>query len=285
MVLNIKPVLNETCNLMRRRTVNEFSFRSLSIGYRSVLPRFLVSRGLKMIPPFLSKRTYLRKLIDICLPIRVSLPDQNFAYVRYGTTDLYVAQEIYGKNCYDQLFSPEAGDVVIDVGAHIGLYSLKCAKKVGRKGYIISIEPEPTNYCLLCRNILTNGVKNIIPINVALSDYEGFHRLSLDEWNTGAHSMINKRGSSSIIVRVNTLDNIISRIGLGEVNFIKIDAEGSELAILKGGRQVLNSKGIKVVISAEHYEGEAMEIASYLQTKGFAVHVMNDQYVYATARF
>ncbi|MEM4311455.1 MAG: FkbM family methyltransferase [Nitrososphaerales archaeon] len=61
-----------------------------------------------------------------------------------------------------EFFKPKKGEIVIDVGAHIGKYSLPIANLVGKEGLVISIEPYPINYEALIRGIKLNHLKNII---------------------------------------------------------------------------------------------------------------------------
>ena len=59
------------------------------------------------------------------------------------------------------------GDIVVDIGAHIGYYTLIFARLVGPKGKVFAFEPEPNNFNLLIKNIKINGYKNIIPVQKA----------------------------------------------------------------------------------------------------------------------
>lgn len=64
----------------------------------------------------------------------------------------FLIDEIYRNQVYDFYWSPRMGNVVIDVGAHIGIFTLKSSKLVGEKGIVIAIEPDPNNYRMLLNN-------------------------------------------------------------------------------------------------------------------------------------
>ena len=65
-------------------------------------------------------------------------------------------------------FVPEEGDIVVDVGAHIGLYTIIASKRVGLSGKVFSIEPDPVNFEILGKNIRINHLENVVALNYAL---------------------------------------------------------------------------------------------------------------------
>jgi len=69
-----------------------------------------------------------------------------------------------------EYFKPQVGWIVVDVGAHVGWYTLIAGIKVGPKGKVLAIEPEPRNFSILCRNIHDNRLNNVISLRIALSD-------------------------------------------------------------------------------------------------------------------
>ena len=65
-------------------------------------------------------------------------------------------------------FNPKEGDIVVDVGAHVGHYTLISSKRVGQNGKVVAIEADPDNFEMLNRNIKLNGLTNVIPLNYAV---------------------------------------------------------------------------------------------------------------------
>jgi hypothetical protein len=88
--------------------------------------------------------------------------------VRLFAGDLYAFKEVYIKRTYEKFFSPQKEEIVIDGGAHIGLFTIKASKVVGNNGLVIAVEPEPENFNLLCRNLKINSLVNVIPLKAAL---------------------------------------------------------------------------------------------------------------------
>jgi FkbM family methyltransferase len=137
----------------------------------------------------------------------------------------------------------QKGDVFIDVGANIGLFSLIASKCVGNEGQVISIEPTPKTFKRLVENIELNGINNISPLNIGLSNQKGSLLLQVSEsgydaWNTFAKAKESKF-QAEINVKVDTLDDIIPEFSKGKIRLIKIDVEGWEKFVLEGGMNIL----------------------------------------------
>lgn len=73
---------------------------------------------------------------------------------------------------YKDKVKPKPGDIVFDVGASIGDTALWFSKLVGSEGRVYAFEPEPTNFTKLTGNLQSNKLKNVIPLQLALSDQE-----------------------------------------------------------------------------------------------------------------
>ncbi|MCH8863997.1 MAG: FkbM family methyltransferase [Chloroflexi bacterium] len=144
------------------------------------------------------------------------------------------------------------GDVVLDIGANIGYYTLIAARLVGNKGKVFAFEPSPDNFALLEKNVAVNGYKNIIPVPKAVSDESGKIRLFMDE-ASGVSNRIHDPGDGrkSITVEAITLDGFFQDYK-GEINFIKMDIEGAEARALQGMRGLLK-KNRKIKLATEFY--------------------------------
>jgi FkbM family methyltransferase len=173
----------------------------------------------------------------------------------------------------------EPGMTVLDIGAHHGFYSLLAAGKVGSAGRVIAFEPSPREREKLLRNIALNGYTNIQVEDCALADAAGQQELVIvGGINTGCNSLRPpnvKEPTSAVAVRVETLDAYLAQHRLPPVDFIKLDAEGAELAILKGARRLLESRP-RPVIQCELEEVRTRpwgyhpgEIVSLLDTMGY----------------
>jgi FkbM family methyltransferase len=145
-----------------------------------------------------------------------------------------------------QWFQVRPNDVVVDVGAHLGRYALRAAANGAR---VIAIEPDPTNFRLLERNVKLNGRSNVALVEKALTATPGTLRLSLaPAWNTGTSSVRSPtpgegpapQTSRVIAVPGDTLDNIVRSYGLSRIDWLKIDVEGHEISVLEGGGAALD---------------------------------------------
>lgn len=169
-------------------------------------------------------------------------------------------------------------DIVLDIGANIGYYTLIFANLVGPGGKIFSFEPEPTNFNLLKKNIEINGHQNITIENVAVSNDSGKIKLFLSEKDPGQHKIDCGIDVSNnyIIVNKISLDDYFKNNPLAKkISFIKIDVEGSEINVLKGMQNILNiNKKLKILIeySPKHIRNfgiEPIELLEFLKTNEF----------------
>lgn len=158
--------------------------------------------------------------------------------------------------------------VVVDVGAHIGVYAVIAAEKVGANGKVIAVEPEPKNQKRLIENIKINRFNNIIPVKAALSSRNGTEKLYISRHSTD-HSLVNGNGHF-VLVAVKTLDKLIEELKLKKVDLIKIDAEGMEMEILNGAENTLkNNPDIKIIVASYHYPSQEKEVQNFFKNKGF----------------
>lgn len=126
------------------------------------------------------------------------------------------------------------GDVVVDVGAHIGLYTLEAARATGGGGTVHAFEPSSENYALLSSNVEGNGYRNVVLHQLAVSDRADTAHLSLSRDNTGDHTLV-RQGGAGEVVTTTTLDVVFA----GPVDVLKMDIQGSEPAALRGAAATL----------------------------------------------
>jgi len=164
--------------------------------------------------------------------------------VRPGTNDLDLL--LHHESRTLDWFQPKAGDVVVDVGAHIGRYALQAAALNCR---VVAVEPDPMNYATLQENVSLNGFRNIRLYQVALSDQPGQRALRMASGtNRGTSSLeidsnavANEPGPAEIKVVCETLDALTMREGIERIDWLKIDVEGHELAVLRGAPRSLET--------------------------------------------
>ncbi len=159
--------------------------------------------------------------------------------VRPGTNDLDLISSKH-EPATTAWFTIRPGDVFIDAGAHIGRYALRAAAQ-GAK--VLAIEPDPSNFQLLERNVALNGFRDVTLIPGALSAQSGMLPLRLaPRENTGmsrieADAVGTLRGGEFewiVPVAGVTLDELVKSLGFTRIDWLKIDVEGHEVAVLRG---------------------------------------------------
>ena len=163
----------------------------------------------------------------------------------------YGFQEIFTNRTYDNDHcSVEKGDLVVDIGAHVGLFSRYAAEKGADKIY--SFEAEPLNFSCL----IDNAPENCSPFNLAITNRMGFCELFTDRC-TGGHSLyncdINKtKTGKSIQVQCATLESLFESGLFDHIDFLKIDVEGAEREIMSRLPKKYFEKIKKIAIEYHH---------------------------------
>jgi len=151
--------------------------------------------------------------------------------LRPFTADLHILHEIWDFHVYDppaiQSIRPR---IILDVGAHIGLYSLYAATAFHPER-IIAVEPEPGNFQLLVRNLQLNNLRNVVAIEAALVGHTREVSLFQSMSNSGGHSIVRESGHS-IMVRGLSTHDLFEAVAVDRVDFMKMDCEGAEFEIL-----------------------------------------------------
>lgn len=170
--------------------------------------------------------------------------------------DSVLSQLIYKgfeiKECEYLSSSLKEGDYFVDIGANIGLYSLLASDLVGKTGKVISFEPTPEIFRRFIDNIHLNQFTNIDAFNIGLSDLPGSLELNVlsngfDAWNSFA-SLNNLGSDSKMQVDVSTLDIELSRYDKSKIRVMKMDVEGWEKFVLKGGNDFFTNYSPEVMV-------------------------------------
>ncbi|WP_457767685.1 FkbM family methyltransferase [Cyanobium sp. ULC084] len=135
------------------------------------------------------------------------------------------------------------GDVVLDIGANIGMVTLWLSKLVGESGIVHAFEPNPELQRVLGETMIHNQVSNVCLHSVALGAERGVLELRIPKVNAGAASLVRNRDASDcdvVSVPVECLSQIIAEEGIKAIRLIKIDVEGYESEVFQGGQHVLN---------------------------------------------
>jgi len=175
------------------------------------------------------------------------------------------------------------GNVVLNIGAHIGYYTLIFAKLVGEKGEVFAFEPEPTNFSLLQKNVEINGYKNVVLVQKVVSNKSGKAKLYLCKDHTGMHRIEYSNGDRKFIeIETIRLDDYFKDYN-GKIDFIKMDIEGAEGGALEG-MPLLLEKNKKMKIITEFFPSalkefgvEPEEFLKLLTKYGFKFFAINEK--------
>lgn len=153
---------------------------------------------------------------------------------------IYVFRDSYEEELDNLPLYLSPGSVFVDVGANYGIYSLIAARIVGDSGRVIAFEPAKENFEILNKNILLNCMNNINLFPLALSDREGLMKLYYHP-DPSRNSLIPEHSKlkNGEEVEVKQLDQVLQKIGVNVVDFIKIDVEGADLLVIKGAKETI----------------------------------------------
>ena len=171
------------------------------------------------------------------------------------------------------------GQVVFDLGAHVGFYTLLAAELVGHNGHVIAFEPLPRNLDFLKQHLLLNDCNNVTVIEQAVSDYSGIATFEAQpSQGYAGHIGI----SGQLQVSVVTLDELtMFPGGLPIPQVIKIDIEGAEFAALTGASKLLAAFH-PVIFLATHGQQVHHQCCDLLAGIGYSLRALDGRSVKET---
>lgn len=238
---------------------------------RSILRTILGRRGLAS----LMEKTGLHALKNRFWRFEIELADGN--KLLYRPQDQCIIEEIYAREVYTRGAPIRAGETVLDLGGHIGVFTLFAALRVGPHGRVVVCEPGPKNLELLRRNIARNHLDQVRLHPCAVADQDGeadFYIAADPADNPVADTLTPAAGRSAIRVKLRTLDGIIAQEGITAIDHLKIDVEGAEERVLDGGAKALAmAKRVMMEIHPPRVDPE--EMIARLERLGFKVRVVS----------
>lgn len=139
------------------------------------------------------------------------------------------------------------GDVVCDVGANIGVYTVTLSRLIGGHGQVYSFEPVPETYRVLSNIVEHFHLRNVHIYGCAVSDSVGKGVMEVPIYNSGGENFYqarlicgNRPSRRTYEVDLVTLDSLFDKPGGVKLDFIKVDVEGHELQVIRGARHVLD---------------------------------------------
>ena len=178
---------------------------------------------------------------------------------------------VSGERSFLKTYLPGKKGVLIDVGANRGCYSRE-ALEFNPELSVYAIEPHPTTFKVLAAAL---NRENVVTINKGLSGEVGILKLyDYADKDGSSHASLfedvitEMHGAGMAVaheVEVTTLDEIVAKSGIGEISLLKIDTEGNELEVLRGGAETLSSNKIKAI----HFEFNEMNVSSRVYFRDF----------------
>jgi FkbM family methyltransferase len=160
------------------------------------------------------------------------------------------------------------GDIVIEVGACTGEYTIPIARRVGPRGRVYAFEADPRSYACLTKNIALSEVATAVTVeHLAVSDTDGASLVLYQHPNTIAHGSLHRASSAAVTVQTVTLDSYFSNNADGhQAALLKLTVNGHEPEILRGAVGLLQHIPYVTLQSARHQEA-----IKFLQHYGFQV--------------
>jgi FkbM family methyltransferase len=187
------------------------------------------------------------------------------------------------------------GDVCLDIGAEYGVYTHAFAELVSPTGMVHSVEPLPGAFRVLVAGVTLAQLRNVRCYQVALGQHAGRGTMSVPQrrWlpvhgraflTSGANGQGPNVGfcsSRTVEVEVLTLDDLCARERIHRLDFVKIDIEGAELSVLRGGGDTLAAHRPTFLIEIEErhvgkYGIKAVDVIDYLAARGYRMHIWRD---------
>jgi FkbM family methyltransferase len=136
------------------------------------------------------------------------------------------------------------GATVVDIGAHIGQFTLLGARRAGPSGLVLSFEPNPENRARLKRNVERNRLANVRVLEYAVSDRGGRATLQIPEVEyPSAEGSLRAKGpvQKEYAIETRRLDDVLNELRIDRVDVMKVDVEGFEAEVFRGAAQMLRS--------------------------------------------
>ena len=160
------------------------------------------------------------------------------------------------------------GDVVLDLGAHVGYYTVLASVLVGDTGQVVVFEPEPENLYFLHRHVKLNKCDNVTVIEACVADSSGECTFCREGTGTGH---IDEAGD--LTVPVVSLDELLADGTIPLPDYMKIDVEGAELRVLQGASQLIADARPTIFLSV-HGEQLSADCSDFLKARSYQLRAI-----------
>ncbi|MDP6572411.1 MAG: FkbM family methyltransferase [Rhodospirillales bacterium] len=215
--------------------------------------------------------------------------------------DKFSIQVMYSYLSQGKLYEPDLSyflmkilgksDVFLDVGAHVGFFSVIAGKLVGPEGCVVAFEPEEENLQSLKKHVEINGVSNIEVVDKVVCDTDGPRTFYINRDNDGGHCLwdvgvhpFNKKSAADpkpLTIEAVSLDTALAERRIENVKLLKIDTEGGEHQVCKGARQALEKHAIPFVVcelndfGLEQLDSSQENFRAFMKDLGYDTFLMD----------
>lgn len=166
---------------------------------------------------------------------------------------------------------PWTGKVVYDIGAWEGVLALFFARAVGSTGAVVAFEPNSSSAARLRTNLALNGISHVFLFEVALGEADGHAWLHVPRGVAARSQLIEQQTDLPVLVK--RLDALVAEAALPLPNFIKVDVEGAELAVLRGAQATLTRCSPDMLIEV-HPQTDRIALWMLLDGLGYDLHCL-----------
>lgn len=213
-----------------------------------------------------------------CEGLRISRPG-TISAVFNGSYEKSVQDLLSEKLC--------PGDVVYDIGANIGFFSLLAATRVGTDGFVYSFEPIRENAKRIKLNMKLNRISNFQVLELAISDSTGEEQIWKTSYSGGATlistGVVPPDAETKIVVETASIDDLVARGQIRQPSMIKLDVEGAEMEALKGMSGTLSKYMPLIVYELDDanetaFSAKIEKTRSFLLSRGYRIRRIEDSY-------
>ena len=264
-----------------KRIIGEFG---LKIGRALLHPKQLLEEAIKIGPQTIRALFLFKKPFPLIQHYRYrTSPSEKRIQLRDGKQlilsnhrlDPLVLFQVF---C-ERVYTTDWNDVIVDVGANIGLFSLYAAFNSAQK--VHAFEPNREAYNVMLENIRRNNLQTIIiPHNYAVtsrsSEVVSIPKAASPQ-NRISYKNVGRDQDEYELVNTISLDDIVSRENMSRVDLLKMDCEGSEYEILEGMSESTFSKINRIIV--EYHDGKVGELTEKLKQHGFKLEKQSQESV------
>jgi FkbM family methyltransferase len=179
-------------------------------------------------------------------------------------------------------FKIKEGDIVLDAGASVGLFSILASSEVGSAGMVFAFEPVGESVVLLSKNLSANKINNVRIIEKALGRADGDATFFVSDKLSENSAIFSEPGGESRELPIISLDSFVKKEKIAKIDFLKADIEGMERDLLAGAKETIKKFKPKIAICSYHLQDDKQVLSllikevgsgyklNYSQTKIFA---------------